>query len=259
LIAEAVHTLLAGASMRSIIKTLDAKGLTISQTGLSKSLRSPTIAGLYDSGDGLLTQGNWPALITHDEWVRVDDILSNPSRHMNTTNSAARWPLAGLVKCSCGGPMRIKPSTSIGPRLACKVCSQSIKYEPIENYVVRELLELLDDATWRRLRLSSNKVSASADRVAADLAEMWQRVLARKIGVDEYTEAKELWEGELRAESAAPVDLPNVDSIRDAWPTLGIAPRKVVLGFFVQSLVVSRPTPGAKTTDLGRVDLDLIG
>lgn len=87
-----------------IIQKLAVRGLTISKQKLSQIWRNPFYCGIIINR--LLdepVQGNWQPLVSHDDFIKVQNILEgNPSGFQQNKNEDNR-PLTRLLKCDdCG-------------------------------------------------------------------------------------------------------------------------------------------------------------
>lgn len=120
LVREAVDDLVAGASIRSIIRRWNADGvLTTSgkqwnQATLRRYLRNPRLIGhrthkgvvLHDE-HGHPVKGLWEPLLSVDQFDRVAQVLQRPDKRSRVPRRGARhYLLTGLVRCgTCTGVM----------------------------------------------------------------------------------------------------------------------------------------------------------
>ena len=113
-IREAAKSLLAGASLGSIVADLNARGVTTSTgrpwtyTSVRQVLVRPRNAGLSTLNGEIVGKTTWPAILTEDTWRAVCAVLENPDRRRSTSNRV-RWLLAGVAVCGkegCGEPLR---------------------------------------------------------------------------------------------------------------------------------------------------------
>lgn len=124
-IRKAIASTIAGGSIGSIVKDLNARGVPTrrgqkwTSTSVRNMLLRPTNAGLTAyKGEIVEMRSSFPPIITEDEWRTVKAILTNPSRRMQT-DSRIRHFLAGLLRCgSCGAAM--KTSSRAGGASASK-------------------------------------------------------------------------------------------------------------------------------------------
>lgn len=107
---------LAGDSLLSVSRRLVERGVT-TKTGKAWSTRqirnillSPTIAGIVARHGEEIGPGQWPAIVSEDEFRAMQSILTDPSRVTHQGNEK-RWQGSGTYVCgACGG--RIKASIS---------------------------------------------------------------------------------------------------------------------------------------------------
>jgi DNA invertase Pin-like site-specific DNA recombinase len=119
-IRDACKSLLAGASLGSIVADLNARGVTTSTgrpwnyTSLRQVLTRPRNAGLSSLNGEVVGKSAWPAIVTEDTWRAVCAVLADPNRRRSTSNRV-RWLLAGIAVCGkegCGEPLRSATAAS---------------------------------------------------------------------------------------------------------------------------------------------------
>jgi DNA invertase Pin-like site-specific DNA recombinase len=276
LVADAAERIAGGASVLSVVKSLNAAGVKITHRGLTTSLQSPTLAGMVAVSDDVLPRrggarvldsaelipGGWEPILTVEQWENVRSVLERPGRRTNSGNKL-KWPLVPVARCHCGGKMRHhveKWTTKTGQRtmgrLQCPACLTGIGYDDVEKAVDTLLLELLDADAWTALRNDKGAdPEALAAAVAERLARMWQMVLDGTIEPEEYAEAKARWGSDVTTASE-PVQLPDVADIRTAWADLTPEDRLLVYRATIESLTIKKATRrGGRGVDLERLDL----
>ena len=289
LVREAAERIAAGGSVHGTAKWLRSQGVSVTHIGLKSALQSPTIAGLVAASDATpsrrggvrvlddveLVEGTWEPIVDRDLWERVRTVLSDPSRRHGPSHNALRWPLIPIVRCHCGSRMRhfndSYPSKSAPGgrrthgRLICldQGCLCGIGYDAVEEAVTAAVLDLLDDDEWdavrSRVREHVETDDVDEEAIKAKLSHMWDLVLAGRLDVDEYAEAKSLWMGERAVVTTDPADLPDVASVRDAWGDFTPDERALVFRAAIRRLVILPATRrGGRGVDLGRVDLELV-
>lgn len=276
LVAAAAASIAGGASVLSAVKSLNAAGVKISHRGLTTSLRSPTMIGMAAVSDEALPRrggarvlddaelvpGDWPAILDRDVWDRVRIVLDTPGRQTNVGN-ALRWPLVPIARCHCGSAMRhhvdkykTKSGTKSMGRLLCRdqSCLNGIGYDAVEEAVTAAVLELLDADAWAGLR-SNTSTDDTAAAIDDRLARMWEMVLAGTIEPEEYAEAKARWSPQMVTTTPA-AELPDVDDVRAAWPTLDPQARLMVLRAVIDALTIGAARRrGGRGVDLDRLDV----
>lgn len=150
-VREVARRLLAGESMRAIVRTLNARGST-SPTGKpwqSTTLRQVMLrdrnAGLRRHRGHVIGPGKWPPIYDEDTHARVVALLRDPVRTTGMSNKGANRVhlLSGIARCGrCGGAMRGTPGTvyrgkTIRPKYQCKDCLRVARgKEAVESVVV---------------------------------------------------------------------------------------------------------------------------
>lgn len=117
-VREAAKSLLAGASLGSVVADLNRRAVTTSTgrpwnyTSLRQVLTRPRNAGLSVYHGETVGRTTWPVILTEDTWRSVCALLADPGRRRSTSNRA-RWLLAGIALCGkCGGPLRSASAAS---------------------------------------------------------------------------------------------------------------------------------------------------
>jgi DNA invertase Pin-like site-specific DNA recombinase len=108
-IAQASEALVAGASLRSVVRELNEAGHRTTAghewtpVAARDTLRRPRNAGLSNYGAETFPAA-WPAIVPEATWRAVVSLLSDPARRTNTTNRV-KWLGSGLYVCgACGQP-----------------------------------------------------------------------------------------------------------------------------------------------------------
>lgn len=108
-IAQASEAIVAGASLRSVVRELNEAGHRTAwdrqwtSVAVRDMLRRPRNAGLTSYGDETFP-AVWPAIVPETTWRAVVSILSNPERR-TTSGNRVKWLGSGLYVCGiCGKP-----------------------------------------------------------------------------------------------------------------------------------------------------------
>jgi len=129
-IAGAMEAIVAGASLRGVVRDLNEAGHRSpwdrewTSQAVREMLRRPRNAGLTSYGVETFP-AVWPAIVPETTWRAVVSILSNPERRTNTTGSSrVKWLGSGLYVCGICGEPALRVSHSGGgkrqPAYRCK-------------------------------------------------------------------------------------------------------------------------------------------
>lgn len=274
LVREAAHRIARGESVNSTVKWMNASGVSITNPGLKTALQSPTLVGLASvelldrrrgarlvADDATLVEGKWEPLLDREIWDQVREMLAHPDRRVGAGHNKLRHPLVPIIRCICGGRMKVQGDNREyhARRYICRAegCLNGITQAPVDEAVTTAVLDHLDDATWRKLRANGSVHGPDPAEVERKLAKMWEMVLADRLDVEEYSDAKARWQGELAAATREPVEMPDVQDVRAAWDGFGAAERLLVFRRAIKSLVIGRAKRRGRGVDLSRVDLEL--
>ncbi|MBV9846191.1 MAG: recombinase family protein, partial [Kutzneria sp.] len=182
-IARAIESIVAGASLRSALREVNARGFRTTfgkaewdPVSFKHMLLRPRNAGLMVYRGEILGKARWPAIVPEQTWRALVSILNDPSRR-TTTGNRVRWLGSGLYVCGvCEWP-EIRVSTAGGKRKPAYRCMARERKHGVGSpqvHVVRDAV-LLDNFVERVLveRLSrpdaADLLTAPADTV--DTAE----------------------------------------------------------------------------------------
>jgi DNA invertase Pin-like site-specific DNA recombinase len=264
-IRKAADGLLAGQSLRSILRDLTASGAVnragkpFTLAGLRVILLGPTIAGCRmvekrrrtsDGGffPGVYVQSNeWEPILDRQTWDAVADVLWDAKRRTVKSNDR-RWLLAGIIRCSTcldtdtKGLMRSKGHTR-GIRYACEQCGMSVEAQRVDELIEEDVLEMLDATTWRRLRRGQSITEADTSAFDEAMRELSDRFVADEIDAAELASLAERLRQQAKASSAPPPPLPDVADVRSAWDNLDLSQRRLVVAAATESLTLEPAKP----------------
>ena len=280
LIREAAELVFAGESIRGICRQWRERGIVSSQgmpcnpTSLRRLLLSPTIAGRREL-NGLVTQGQWPAVIDEHTSMRLRTIFKDPSRR-TSPGSARRYLLSGFLRCGrCGEKLLARPRADQVRRYACVLqpsrpaCGKmSIVAEPLEAVVYQMVVKALDhDALGESLATRPAEEDDMAQRIAADDAALAtlnndfyvERMLSR----DEYVTARATLTGRIDANRAAAAKrdgrgvigrfIGGGGQFQAAWEAGSLDWRRAVIGAVIDHIVIEPALKGRNVFKPGRV------
>lgn len=270
-----VRDVLAGVSLRSITRQLNADGWSTSAgrewypSAVKRVLVSPRIAGLRVHRAGTFT-AEWPAIITADDHRRLVAVLGDPSRRTN--ERARRYLLTGFLRCGrCGQKMVARPVTDGRPAYVCATgvgfvgCGGSKALaEPLEAFVADALLAFTDTAV---LHVPTDEPFSTDELVViearlTELAELWAAgeldrtswAAARRPLEHRREElARSLWA--TVTDTAAARLVPAGKVLRDVWPDLDVERRRAALGLVVEAVVLGPAVRGRNRFDSSRVSI----
>lgn len=140
-VAEITSRLLAGDPVRAISRDLNARGVPTFRGGRWRQAQvrqmalRPSNAGLRShKGAVMETKGQWPALVSTDDYERLVRLLTDPAR--TSVRAGRDHVLSGLLTCGkCGAAMRWK-NTGSGLAYKCENGDLSISAAPVEEFVL---------------------------------------------------------------------------------------------------------------------------
>lgn len=200
-VRDVITRLLAGESLRSLVRDLTARGIpapsrTVGQPGTWRPVRlrttvmSPSYAGLRIHRGEIVGKAAWEPLISEDEHRQLVALLTDPRRRTQR-GIEVKHLLSGIVKCGvCGAGMRhcAPASHSPRPRYMCseKSCvgrRADLVDTRVEEVIVeflmtvdpsifagdnRESVEALEQAQVLRARLAEYTELASKGKVSPE-------------------------------------------------------------------------------------------
>jgi len=229
-IRQIVEKLLAGQSVRSIVRELNvakipsAEGNLWNRTSLTRMVQSPRLKGvrIYK---GQEYPAIWEPILAEDIWERVHTLLTAKERHTHAAKKGARtYLLTGLVFCGiCGQPMIGSASTKFrgAPPHRQYVCrkengtgiqtgcgSMSRASDPVDALVTEALLRRLDTENLSELLArTQNGISAEEwaglvqerDTQKAQLTEVAAAYAKRLLRIEQLATATQIIEEALEA------------------------------------------------------------
>ncbi|MHA7617407.1 recombinase family protein [Cellulosimicrobium cellulans] len=201
---EAARGVLAGRSLASLARELNASGMTTTTGGswtygaLSTALCRPRNAGLVSHGKTgrpgmtIAGPGAWEPILTEDVWRAVSDVLMDPARRKQRGNER-RWLGSGLFRCGvCAAEgvvstLRVAPNGAgaDGERRYLYRCTRkahlTISQEPADLVVVGAVRGLLASSDLGRL-LSDQ--ATGNDATGEALRDERENLMARLANVE---------------------------------------------------------------------------
>lgn len=178
-IAAAVRDVLAGDSIRSIVRRWNEDGLTTSTgaawdgSNLRQLLLRPRNAGLIGNRTRIVGPARWDPIVERDTWEALVALLSDETR---VTHRGTSRKLVGsfLYRCACGDLVSSGGQRTDGkPRYACRSNHMSRLAEPVDRRVLDVVARVL----------ARDNVSLIAP--AADLEPLRARLGVLRVRADE--------------------------------------------------------------------------
>jgi site-specific DNA recombinase len=190
-IAAASEAIVAGASLRSVVRDLNEAGHRTAwdrewtPVGTRDMLRRPRNAGLTSYGVETFP-ATWPAIVPEAAWRAVVSILSDPGRRTNTTGgNRVKWLGSGLYVCGvCGQPaLRVTHSSKRQPAYRCKARDNTRQSghvtraaHQLDEYVERVMVARLQRSDALDLLTAPTDPDLDATALHTEAAALGQRL-----------------------------------------------------------------------------------
>lgn len=281
LVREAARRVLAGESLRGIVREWHRRGITgttgkaFSTTTLRYLLIAGRIAGYRDHHRVMVGAGAYPAIVDRDTEDRLRAILLDPGRQKYNPGTARRYLLVGLVRCAtCGYAMVARPRDDGMRRYICRggadpnACGRTfIVADPLEGLVTEMALAALESGELEaqiRARAVEADLEPDLDVLRTDEAAL--ETLSRDFYVDrvisrpEYLAAREALQARIedarrsmvRRSATAAIGLAG-GTARERWPALTFDQRRAVLQALFAEIRIGPGRRGYNRFDAGRV------
>jgi DNA invertase Pin-like site-specific DNA recombinase len=262
-IRDAAAAVLAGSGgYRAVARDWNARGfrtgrgLAWETRGVKHVLTSPHTAGLRDV-DGVLVEGDWPAILDRDTWTAL---VALSDRASTGPRRARRFLLPGIAVCGrCGTPLVSRPHRS-GPRYVCQrsrrfpnACGGlSVKAEETDALLTEYLLEAIDPAAVAEHARPTDALAALA-ALEGELIELAELYRDGTLPLAEWRIMREGVEQRIdeAAAAAQTVNLPDLDfaDLAASWKQLTIDERRAWILALVDRVEVAAYVRGATTRD----------
>lgn len=279
---QMVDRYLAGEALTSLVRWLDAEGITTTTglpwrvSALRTTMLSARVAGLREHRGEVVAEATWPAIITVEQRNRL--LALTERRRITNRRTARRYLLSGMLRCGgCG--QRLFSAAREGTRRY--VCSSSpdhgrgcgkvtVTAERVEELIARAVLMRLDSpdlaAAMAGQAVADERqasVIAERDAVQAQLDDLTDAFSQRLIKMPEWLRAKEpldaqrdRLEQQLRQLSGNRV-LAEVAgqgaSLAGTWADLPLSRQNAIVASVLDHAVVRSATPGVRGFDPSRV------
>lgn len=149
-IREGYRAIVAGGSLRSVMRLWNARGLFAAKganewslPSVRSCLKSPRYIGKRTYRGEIVADAEWPAIVDVATWEAVHAILTDPARKQG--QKAVRYLLSGIARCGiCGSPIVATGGRKGHPAYRCGKQAHILRTaEPMDDYVSRVALRRL--------------------------------------------------------------------------------------------------------------------
>jgi DNA invertase Pin-like site-specific DNA recombinase len=280
-IREATTRVLAGESLRSVCADFDARRIPTATGGtwkiqtLRRILLSARISGQREYHGEIVAPGEWKAIITPAETLRLRAMFNDPSRRQSRT--PRRYLLTGLVRCGlCGVPLIARPRAD---DRRCYVCATGPGYagcgkirvvaDQLEDLITEAAIRSLDNPelaeTLAHPEHATDDDAALLAETAADealLQELAHAYAQRAFTLPEWLTARTEIEARITAakkrlsfhdgRSALDGYVGNAKALRAKWGSLPIDRRRAVIAALIDRVVIGPGRRGLNRFDPAR-------
>jgi site-specific DNA recombinase len=269
LIRDAVERVLAGATVPSIAREWNARGVPTPQAAthgwsamtITGILRNPRIAGLRAYRGEVVAEGQWPAIIDRDTFERLQSKIRRTTR----PGRPSKQLLSGIARCGrCGAPLWSSYRAEDGRRASRYACVKrpgapgcggtTITADPLDELIVNAVLARLSTKTMARAlsRKPDKRNGHEADltRIERDLEDLAADFGAGRISRREWLAARKPLEERLAA-ARRTVDASNGTGVltafrgthvRETWEHADSDRRRAVLDALIDRITVQPAT-----------------
>ncbi|HEY5013107.1 MAG TPA: recombinase family protein [Acidimicrobiia bacterium] len=176
--------LLAGRSLMSITRDLNAAGLTTTKGNawtsavLGRTFKSPYVGGQRTHHGEVIAEGQWAPIVDQLTWKRACAVLNQPGRNTATTN-ARKHLLPGFVFCGLCGSRLFSAVVNGKPGYSCKKdamrtgCGRlTVVGAPLEALVRDAVIARVSESASISAALSAAVDDSAYSAAAAELAEL---------------------------------------------------------------------------------------
>lgn len=286
MIRSGTLAILEGASLRSVTRAWNDSGITGSRGGawanreVSGVLRRARNAGLAEhdlAGHGLQVTGpgEWPAIITEDQWRTCKAILESPGRR-SAFSTQPRHLLSGIAACGVCGTALVATSASRGAGRPKQVTYRdrpktgkghvARAAAPLDEYVSELVIAWVDkygrdalnppapDTSLLAAQLHAAETDLEALQQAADDGAITDAQWLRRTRPLNQRAASLRERIAATAAAAVPVGIFTQDDIRAGWHAADLDAQRAIIRSLMTITILPSPRgrpPGYKTGDGG--------
>jgi len=273
--------ILAGASVRSLVKWCADKGITttrgnaITHQDLRDMLMRPRNAGIAVYRGEEVGRGKWEPIVDEAKYRAVCAVLKDPARR-TTPGSQPKWLGSLLYRCGRGDCQHFVFATQSGgrrfPSYRCQTGhGGGRRAEVVDQYVEDTVVERLSRPDAHDLLepapdgVDVAALQAEGERIRQRMRDLGGLFGSGELELDAFTEGMETARGQLegvtlqlaRAATRDPLaGLVGAPDVRAAWKGLGLERQRNVLRALVE-VTLKTPRPG-RMPDGGYFDYDAV-
>ncbi len=262
---EAAERVLAGESLQSVVRWLDASGAHTAKgnqwtpSKLRALLLAPRYWGMRTHHGQIVAKATWEPIITPEQGERLRLLLTDPSR--GTHRAPRRYLLSGLLKCSkCGGTLYSAPKSGVRGYACMKGaelrgCGGTYIYAAkLEAFIAHAVLIRLDSPHLVDAMVSTaerSEVAAIGDAIVADTAQMEDLMKLwadRAMSTEEWKLARDRLEARVQANRRTLTRLTEHDAIenylgqgealREQWEGLNLSRQAAIVKAVLDHIVI---------------------
>jgi DNA invertase Pin-like site-specific DNA recombinase len=170
---------------------------------------------------GEVTDGQWPALITLEQYHRVRKLLLDPKRKTSRPGRA-RHLLSMIAVCAvCDGPLAVRFPRRQGPEYTCRDSGHvRVRQDDLDDYILDLIAaRLADPDEYHRLvsQTDDQRIQLARDQVVEIRAHheaMIEQLGKRTMSAQAFAAAEPTVLADLKRAEAALTDLESPDSLR---------------------------------------------
>jgi site-specific DNA recombinase len=253
IVAELTRRVIGGESIRSLAAELNKRGVPSvsgvpwSASSVKNTVIRPRNAKLREHRGEIVGMGDWPTIVSREEWEAAHALLTDPARRTSPGNAPARL-MSGLMTCGvCRLPVRAGGSKGGVPVYRCssgKHVKRRVELVDglIESYVLA-LLEREQVGAPAAVEVP-NDVRGQGDAIRLRLEQLEDKYSDGDISRSGYLRNRDRLAAKLaefeREEALLRVPGPLEGITPDRWAALPLDRRRAVVSFLVK--VVLMPT-----------------
>lgn len=175
--------ILAGESLRGVMRSWNAAGLTTSTgrpwdaNSVRRVLLRPRNAGLMEHQGEIVGSAEWPAIVPEEEWRAVYAVLTD-SHRKTTTGNTGKWLGSGLYRCGVCGERLVGTSVNKRRSYRCKAGHVTRTLRDVDDYVCKVIAA-------RLRRTDAADLLASASRVDQDTRALEGRAVTLRVRLNQ--------------------------------------------------------------------------